>query len=192
MRKPSIAVVLFLGLSLTSDFAASAGDKPHSLAAERVTSLTNKSVAFSVPKEPFVVLKRGDIAATVVDNDAIEVPGLAPRRRGYSGVAVLKRGNQDNNPFFPVGLNFEHIHDGTLAVDKERFEPRAFPMELRKIDEHTVELYQAPTPNWKLESCGRYQILEDGTIEYTFECISRAELFKNKYIGLFWASYIKE
>jgi hypothetical protein len=184
----SIAVVMIGAVNSI----APAGEKPHPFAAPRVTSLTNKAVRFTVPKEHYIVLKRGGISATVVDNDAVDVPGIAPRRRGYSGIAVLKRGEQDNNPFIPVALNFEHIHDGTLTVNKERFEPRAFPMELRKIDEHTAEVYQAPTPNWKLESCGRYHLLEDGTVEYTFECIPRADLFKNGYIGLFWASYIKE
>ena len=165
----------------------------HPLAAPGVTSLTDKSVAFAVAKDHYVELERGPVRAVIADNQQIDVPILPEHRAGYNGVASLKHMKHDGNLFVPTvgGLNFEHIHDGTTTVDKERFEPRRSPMQLRVVDEFTVEVYQPPTANWNLESCGRYHLLPDGTIEYTFECIPRTNSFSQGYIGLFWASYIE-
>ena len=186
MRFLSVASVCFCMLAVVSAFAG----EP----VEKLTTLSDSSVGFRVCEKPYVVLRRGDVEAVVVDNRAVDDEVLPGHRAGYSGIASLKHARRAENLFVPnfAGLNFEHIHDGTLQDRKVLFEPRNFPMELRVIDEQTAELYQKPSPHYGLESCLRYRMLEDGAIEMTLECIPRAESFKHGYVGLFWASYIHQ
>jgi len=167
----------------------------HPLAAPGVTSLTNPAVTYRELSEHHVVLQRGNVRTIVVDNEPLSIPDCPNHRAGYNGLASLTHTRRQENLFVPTyaGLNLEHIHDGTVtSVMREKFEPRVSPCRLRQVDEHTVEVYQPPSKHHQLESCGRYQILEDGTIEYTFECIPRAATYRRGYIGLFWASYIHQ
>lgn len=158
------------------------------------TTLGDPSARFSVSEYGYYELSRGDVTAVIVDNRAVDNETLPGHRAGYSGVASLTHARRPENLFVPnyAGLNFEHIHDGTTQERDILFEPRRSPMELRVINKHTVELYQRPTSTWKLESASRYEMLEDGTLQMTFECIPRADTFRNDYIGLFWASYIHQ
>lgn len=149
----------------------------------------------SAAKKPYVVLQRGGVRAVIVNNESVAEDDriLPDHRGGYSGVGSLMELDHWQNLFVPrvAGLNFEHIHDGiNPQIRSVFFEPRRFPMTIRRIDEFTVELHQPPTGNWKLESWIKYQLLPDGAIEMTLECIPRERLFKNNYIGLFFASYI--
>ena len=158
------------------------------------TSLANPAIRFQVPDQPYVVLQRAGVTAVVVDNRAVDDARLPGHRAGYSGIAALKHTRRPENLFVPAyaGLNFEHIHDGTVQDRAVLFEPRNAPLELRVVDAWTAELYQRPTPHWGLESCLRYQLLADGTIEMTLECIPRQRSFRHGYVGLFWASYIHQ
>lgn len=156
------------------------------------TSLSDPGIHYTVPVKPYVVLRRGPVEAVVVDNRAIDDAVLPGHRAGYHGIASLKHSRQGRNLFVPAyaGLNFEHILDGTWQERTVLFEPRNAPMELRVINGYTAELWQAPTPHYALESCHRFELLEDGMIEVTFECIPRKETWKHDYLQLFWACYI--
>lgn len=152
------------------------------------------SSKYTVPDKPYVVLERGDVRAVIVNNEPVDDEVLAGHRGGYSGVASLTHAERRHNLFVPfyAGLNFEHIHDGTVQPRDVLFEPRRAPMEIRRIGRYTAELHQEPTPHWKLESWLRYELLDDAAIEMTLECVPHARTFKNDYIGLFFASYIHQ
>lgn len=159
------------------------------------TTLSDPSISFTRPPKPYVILKRGDVEAVIVDNSAVKDEVLPDHRAGYSGLALLRHRARKENLFVSrySGLNFEHIISGVASTDnKIQFEPRNHPMELRIIHEHAVELCQTPTFHHGLESCQRYELLEDGVIQFTVEVSPRKATFPNGYINLFWASYINQ
>ncbi len=160
----------------------------------RLTSLSNPDCSYQVSKKPYAILMRNGVKAIVVDNQAVADENLPDHRAGYSGLAYLGHSKRSENLFVPsyAGLNYEHIHDGTKQDRKVLFEPRNAPMQLRLVDQHTVELYQAASPHYGLESCLRYQMLKDGVLEMTLECVPRKRSYTHGYIGLFWASYIHQ
>jgi hypothetical protein len=159
-----------------------------------LTSLSNPAIRYRVPDKPYVVLKRADVEAVVADNRPVDDAILPQHRAGYSGIASLKHAQRRENLFVPLfsGLNYEHIHDGTFQSWDVFFEPRRASMELRVVDSATAELYQKSTPTYGLESCHRYHLLENGTIEMIVEYVPRQRSFKHGYFGVFYACYIHQ
>ncbi len=154
------------------------------------TTLSHPAISHSVIEAGHITLERGPLKIVVADNRAYG----DTHRAGYNGVSELRHRDRDANMYVSkyAGLNLEHIHDGSSRMKDRKvfFEPRNRPMQLRRINTHTVELHQPPTPTWKVESCTRFELLDDGVIEMTFHCIATEGVYKHGYVGFFWASYI--
>lgn len=164
--------------------------------ARGTTSLDNPDEKFETLKAPSVNVKWGgegdhQLSAVLVTNS----PLPPSHDKGYNGLARLTYG-KSSSIFVPAyaGLNFEHIINGKIYEPWQTamFEPRQHPMELRKINDTTYELYQAALPESGVESCTRFEFKAPHYIDVTFECIPRKDFAPNGYLGFFWASYIDQ
>lgn len=143
----------------------------------------------AIRAEDFAEFRSEELRCIIGDNAAMD-----EHRAGYNGVFRLTSVHQDETLFVPdyAGLNLEHVFDGSNAY-KDRdvlFEPRRAPMEFRKIDERTAELYQPALPFWKVESTTRFRLTGPNAIDVTFSCTPKEDLFQGGAMGIFWASYI--
>ena len=130
----------------------------------------------------------GDLTAVIGDNEAYD-----GRRAGYNGVHRLIHKTQPASLFGITGLNHEHIFDGEQELrgdTKIFFEPRNSPMTFTRISDCEAELHQPATPTFFLESWTRFKLVAPHYIDFTFRCKPHQHVFRNDYIGLFWASYI--
>ncbi|MSR31776.1 MAG: hypothetical protein EXR99_09755 [Gemmataceae bacterium] len=154
------------------------------------TTLGNPKIPFTVVTAVPIEVTRGKLSATLIDNQAYG----KTHREGYNGLARLRLGNSPS-PFVEnyAGLNLEHVNNGVIYENRDlQFEPRKHPMEIRKINDSTFELYQKPLPNTGLESCTRFHFQDNGIIDVTFACVPRKDHFPYGYLNLFWASYIQK
>lgn len=144
--------------------------RPENLEPQRVVSWSN-----------------GIIDAVFVDNEAFG----ENHRAGYNGIAELRHSAQDSSVFVPfyAGFNLEHIFGGDSLT--ELFEPRRHPMELFRISDDELMLYQSPTPLSKVESQTVFRLTNAHYIDVDFRFIVHdGKFFNHGYAGLFWASYI--
>ncbi len=136
----------------------------------------------------FAEVRWGDLVAIVGDNAA-----SGEHRAGYNGLWRLQHRGMSRSLFVPTyaGLNHEHIFDGVQNHRHEVFfEPRVAPMELRRLAENTWQLHQPPTPTFHLESWTVFRFTPPYYVDMSYRCSPRQHVFRNGYIGLFWASYI--
>lgn len=115
---------------------------------------------------------------------------------GYNGIIRVEQAGKRRFPFVPAyaGLNLEHYFDARPRHEDRKvfFEPRNVPMKMRQLDDRIVELYQAPTPYYGVESWTRFEGYEKepNVIDMHYRCIPRRKVFKGGFMGVFWASYI--
>ncbi len=138
------------------------------------------------------------------DFGVIEVPGLrcvignnkstGEHRGGYNGIIAMTTPDQEVSPFVPfyAGINLEHYFGGGPRPKEGEvlFEPRFAPMEYRRINGATAELYQPPTPLHKTESWTRFEVKDPNYVDISFRCIPRERVYEGDFLGVFWASYM--
>lgn len=142
---------------------------------------------------PHDTFQAGDLTAVIGDNEA-----YGDHRAGYNGVHSLTHRTETTSLFVPTvaGLNLEHILDGDRELAdiggtrKAFFEPRNAPMRLKKLSDSEAELYQEPTPTFKLESWTRFALVAPHYLDCHFRFKPTAGGFRHGWLGLFWASYL--
>ncbi len=140
-----------------------------------------------------IQLESGDNARwwVIADNGA-----KGDHRAGYNGIIAVEEPGNTRFPFVPAyaGLNLEHYFDARPR-HKDRavfFEPRHVHMQMRQLDDRHIELYQAPTPFYGVESWTEFQGYEEDphVIDMRYRSIPRRKAFEGGFMGVFWASYI--
>ena len=139
----------------------------------------------------FAVLTSQSLEVVIGNNKSLDRNGTQ-HRAGYNGVFSLKSTSQHESPFVPAyaGLNLEHYFDGLVRQESGQFfEPRHASMELRRIDDKSVELYQAKTPVFEVESWTRFSVASN-YIDFSYRCKPHHDDYEGDFLGTFWASYI--
>lgn len=136
-------------------------------------------------------LRSKELQLVVVNNEAYG----ELHREGYNGISELYIEGSPRN-FFRIdasALNFEFTLNGDAATfDYDLFEPRRAPMQLSRLTSDKVRLKQPRMENWPLKSFITYELVGN-RVEMIYEGIPLKDIGgKYGYIGLFFASYIRE
>lgn len=137
----------------------------------------------------YVRLRVARLACVIGNNRALDV-----HRGRYNGIFQMTSPDQEESPYVPLyaGINLENFFDARPRHPNANvfFEPRCHPMKLTRINATTVELHQAATPYFGIESRMRFQLKPPYYMDYTYTCIPHRADLAGKFFGVFWASYI--
>jgi len=157
-------------------------------------SLSTFSMAQDQPIEgkadvDYVQLSVSRLSCTIGNNRA-----LGEHRAGYNGIFKMTSPDQAETPYVPffAGVNLENFFDAAPRPQDRKvfFEPRNQPMSLVRVDAATVEMHQAATPRYGIESRLRFQLRAPYYVDYQYTCIPRKSGLAGGFFGVFWASYI--
>lgn len=120
-----------------------------------------------------VELRNGALIAHFADNEPL--PEYDDYPEGLNGIARLRHISRPGRDIFEpsqAGLNFE-VTELSGVIDwcwRQTAEPRYAPMEIRRIDDVSVELYQAPTPRKQIEALLTFTLVEaPPAVDFTFQ-----------------------
>jgi len=124
-------------------------------------------------KAHVLVISNGVLTAHFADNEPL--PEYENHPEGLNGIARLRHlSRPDRDIFVPsqAGLNFE-VTELSGVIDwcwRQTAEPRYAPMELQRIDDVTVELYQPTTARKQIEALLTFMLVEDPpAVDFTFQ-----------------------
>ena len=136
-------------------------------------------------------LKTSQLECLVGNNKSINTE-FGKHRPGYNGIFWLRSKDQPESPFVPsyAGWNLEHYFDGRADYGDEFFAPRLAQMDLRRLSDGSVELYQPRTAAFAVESWTRLSAAEPYYVDFEFRFVIHEDDFQSDFMGVFWASYI--
>lgn len=162
----------------------------NAVAAIVLCAATNAAVAQQEGSSMDFATFRASRLECVIGNNAED----GVHRDRYNGVFRMSTPEESVSPYVPfyAGLNLEHYFDGRPRHEDSAifFEPRHAPMEFRKVNDTTAELYQPETPYWGVESWTTFELKDPYYIDMSYRCIPRKDVFEGGFMGVFWASYI--
>lgn len=120
-----------------------------------------------------------------VGNEGREGSGFNPLwHRLYAGQSLFR--------LDAVGLNFEHIFDGSEKhKELAMFTPRkdATRLEVHSAESVTVH-WPAEGSSWGVECAMRYTLSADDAVDMEFSAIPREDRFELGFAAMMWASYM--